>query len=167
MKHFRLIAGTTLFLFIIGLLSGSLVVKLTEKILGRTFIGLSILSSFTPQLSFGFLLAFCSICAGCFLWAYLQYRAVNNPKLVFGLGLLISITSAVIGTVLKLIQLRLAFDSFGNQVKNDVLSAGTINYFSWGFSLTFFVNVVIIVFLLLVSRQKQQQKDNNMSIGSN
>jgi hypothetical protein len=167
MKHFRLIIGTTLVLFIIGSLTGTFLLKITEKILGREILGFSTLSSFMPSLSFGFLLAFCSICAGCVLWAYSKANAEYAPGLVFGLGLLVSVASAIIGIGLKLGQIRLVLNSFGNEPGTSVLSSGSVNYFSWGFGLPLFVNIIIIAVLLLISHQKQQQKDNSVATGNN
>jgi hypothetical protein len=158
MKRLLSIAGLTFFLFILGLFSSSLVMQLTEKVLGKEIVATSVLSSFTPRLSFGFLLAFCSINAGGVLWAYSRGYSKYDSKTVFGIGLLISLTIAVVGIGLKLLALRYIFSTSAlkNEVGNYSLSADGINYFSWGFGLVLFVNAVLIAILLWLPRQRQK-----------
>ena len=132
MKHFRLIAGTAFVLFIIGFFSSSCTLKLTGTILGGEILGSTIWESLYPKISFGLLLAFCSISAGVLLWAYSKNRSSYSSIPIFGFGLLVSIISAIVGVWLKLLEIRNMFAEFGDKPKITFLAAGSIDYFSWG-----------------------------------
>jgi hypothetical protein len=159
MKLFRLIAGITFLLFIIGLFSGSLMLELTKKILDINIdnVGRYPFTSVTPQFSFGFLLDSCSLSAGGLLWAYSKRHSKYDSKVIFGLGLLISITSGVTGIGLKLLELRNIFISEKELIDHFSLAAEAFNYFSWGIGLVLFVNVILIALLLWFPPQRQKE----------
>jgi hypothetical protein len=167
MKRLRLILGTALILFVVGFLSGFYLLKLTENSLGITTIGFTLWDSLTPNLSLGFLLAFCSLSAGIISWAYSKSQLPQRPILIFSLGLLISIISASISIWLKLLQAQLIFPdlktNFGNNPLITQFSTGSINYFSWGFEAIFFVSGIITIALLWISRWRK----NNAAILGN
>jgi hypothetical protein len=166
MKKLRsLVLTTGAILFILGFSSGSYVLKLTETYVNTEIVNLFVLDSFTPNLSLGFLLAFCSLSAGVMLWAYTRAGLPHPPNLVFLLGLIVSLTSAFLSVWLHLKQLRLIesqFDVFGNTP----LSIRIINYFSWGSTFVFFVMGIITIFLLWVPHLKEDQI-SLVSIGQN
>jgi hypothetical protein len=92
------------------------------------------------------------------LWAYSRGYSKYDSRLVFGFGLLTSLTSAIIGIGLNLLKLRYIFSTptLNNEFDNFSLPAGSINYFSWGFGLVLFVNAVLIAVLLWLPRQRQK-----------
>ncbi len=166
-KYFWFITGTTLTLFLIGFLIGPFVVQWTAKIIGKEIVGFTISDWLVPPFSLGMLLAFCSICAGCLLWAYSRSRFAYPPRLVFGFGLLGSLLIAAVSIGFKLLQMRFVFKLPGDNLNNIPIAMRAINYFSLGFSLTLLVNIIVIVILLWFSRQGQEQKDNSVPAHNN
>jgi hypothetical protein len=159
-KHSWLIAGTTLSLFFIGFLLGPTVLRWTGIFIGEEFISYSFSEFLLPPVSLGLLLAFCSICAGCFLWAYSRTNSYYSPILVFVLGLLISLVTAAVAIGYKLLYTRHVLHIIGEDLNNIPMSMDGVNYFLLGFRLVLFVNVVIIAVLLWFSHQRQNQSDN-------
>ena len=157
MKYLRsLVAATTIVLFIVGFSAGSFALKLTETFINRETLGLSVLDSLTPNLSLGFLMAFCSLSAGVMLWAYIKTNFSFSPSLVFIFGLFVSLTSAFLGVWLYLRQLRFIetqFDTLGNIP----LTVRGVNYFSWGSTIVFFVSGMITVFFLWIPHFRESQ----------
>ena len=167
MKNIGLIVVTTLSLFFIGFISGPFVLKLTEQFLGKEIVALTIFDSLTSQFSLGLLLAFCSICASCLLWAYSRKHSGYAPHLVFGLGLLVSFVAVAIAIAYKLLYSRYALQFMRDDFNHIPITLRPIDYFSWGFRLPLFVNAVIIAILLWMPRQRHKQEDNNVPIQNN
>jgi hypothetical protein len=166
MKKLRsLVLTMGVILFILGFSIAPFAVHLTETYVNREVVALSTLDSMAPNLSLGFLFAFCSLNAGVMLWAYTRTGLSHPPNLVFILGLLISLTSAFLSIWLYLRQLRFfesQFDTYGNIA----LATSAINYFSWGFPFVFLVSGMIIMFLLWFPYLKENQI-SLVSIGQN
>ena len=152
MKHFLLIFGTTILLFIVGLLSGSFILELTEKILNVDIVEVPA-TAFTPHISFGLLLAFCSIGAGGILLAYSRASSKYNPIVVFSLSLFISLLIAANEIILKLLEDR----EFLGDVINFHLTSNDINYFSWRFFSVLPIYIFVIAGLLVISYQKEKK----------
>src|SRR5688572_6655649 len=106
MKKLRsLVLTTGAILFIFGFSIAPFVLKLTEAYVNKGIVSLFVLDSFAPNLSLGFLLAFCSLSAGVMLWAYTRAGLSHPPNLIFILGLLVSLVSAFLSVWLYLKQL--------------------------------------------------------------
>jgi hypothetical protein len=158
-KHFWLIAGTTLGLFLVGFFIGPFVSQWTGTIIGNEIRALNLSDFLVAPLSLGSLLAFCSICAGGLLWAYSRSGFQYDSRVVFGLGLFTSLVTATAGVGFSLLRLRLILELTSNQVDNISVAASMINYFSFGFRLPLLVNALLIAILLWLSRQRQPQKE--------
>jgi hypothetical protein len=165
-KYFWFIAGATLALFFLGSFFSPFVLKWTEKVIDQEIIAHTLSDFLAPRVSFGLLLAFCAICAGCLLWANQKNRLVYDPKIVFGLGLLISFLTSTIGIGSKLLQYRFALSGMGNELDNIPVAATAIHYFSWGFGLTLIANGIIIALMLLLSRENQEHKEKTISVSN-
>lgn len=177
MKHLRsLVAAITIILFIVGFFAGSFALKLTETFINRETLGLSVLDSLTPNLSLGFLLAFCSLSAGVMLWAYIKTNFPFSPSLVFISGLIVSLTSAFLSVWLHLRQIRFIESQF-DTYRNIPLTVRGINYFSWGSTIVFFISGVITIFFLwiphlrkssvrIASTEQQYVNKRYLTIGS-
>ena len=159
MKYLRPpVAATTIILFVVGFSAGSFALKLTETFINRETLGLSAPDSLTPNLSMGFLLAFCSLSAGVMLWAYVKTNFSFSPSLVFIFGLFVSLTSAFLGVWLHLRQLRFIETQFAS-LGNIPLTVRGVNYFSWGSTIVFFVSGMITIFFLWIPHFRESQID--------
>jgi hypothetical protein len=163
-KHFWLIAITTLGLFLVGFLIGPFVFQRTAQFIGKEVVGFTLSDFLVAPISLGLLLAFCSICAGCLLWAYSRNNFEYPPLAVFGLGLIVSLFSATVSIGFKLLQMRSILHLTGGSLDSISLSMGAINYFSLGYGVTLMVNIILIAILLWFSRQQQEYKDSHATV---
>jgi hypothetical protein len=160
MKNFRfviMITGITFLLFIIGILLSTFVMEITQIVIEKQIIAFRVQSELNSRLSLGFLLAFCSICAGCFYWAYRKIYPKNTPTFLFIFSLLISLISAAIGIWAKLLQIKFAFEllPFIYRYDEEYLAAEVINYFSWGVGYVIFANLIVFFLVWLLLRRKK------------
>lgn len=146
MKTLLLILVTAIFLFFIGFLSGSFMLELTEKTLDIEIITTPT-TVYSPHISLGFLLAFCSIGAGGILWAYSKTSSKYNSILVFSSSLLTSLLIVASKITLKLFENR----EFLKGVTNFYLTTENVNYFQWGYLSVLPMYFYIILGLLAIS----------------
>ncbi len=156
MKHLRLILGTALVLFFLGLAAGPYALKITEVFLDKKTISMSIGDPFFPGLTLGLLLALCAITAGVILWAYGRSRLPGHPVLVFGFSLLILIIAAAAETWLKLLQGKFIFyDLLVDESMNNSIPTRVINYFSFSSETVLLAGGMATVALLWVARRQE------------
>ncbi len=157
MKNFRfVIIGITFLLFIAGILLSTFVMEITQTVVEKQIIAIHVESGLNSRLSLGFLLAFCSICAGCFYWVYEKIYPKNAPTFLFIVSLLVSLISAAIGIWAKLLQIKFTFELFPFIYRHneEYLAAEAINYFSWGAVYAIFANLIIIFLVWLLLHRK-------------
>ena len=95
--------------------------ELTEKTLNIEIITTPT-TAYSPHISLGFLLAFCSIGVGGILWAYSKASSKYNSMLVFSLGLLISLLIVANEIMIKLFEDR----EFLKDITNFYLTTETV-----------------------------------------
>ncbi len=166
MKSFRFgIIGITFLLFIVGILLSTFVMEITQIVVEKQIIAIHVESGLNSRLSLGFLLAFCSICSGCFHWVYKKIYSKNAPTILLIVSILVSLISAAIGIWAKLLQIKFAYELFPFIYKYNekYLAAEVVNYFSWGAGYVIFANLTVIFLVWLLRHRKFTNNTRTLS----
>jgi hypothetical protein len=141
-----LIFGTSFVLFLVSFFSGLFLLKFVEMPFEIESLYLVLWDSVASNFVFSLLLAFCPISAGAILWAYSQNRLPYRPRVVFSLGLLVSMISIIIGILLS-IRMRNT-NSMAGCLTGVPSTIDIVHYFPSSLGAILLISGLIIVILL-------------------
>jgi hypothetical protein len=146
-------------LFMAGILAATPLLKLTEALLKRPVLSISVQESVVFAVSVAFVAACTVPAAGLLLWAYSRGRAVASPILAFALALATSIISAAAAVLARLILLARQLRDFTPLPPGTAIRPQALGFLPWGVSGMLLVCGGIAAVLLAARRRMPAPTD--------